>query len=440
MISSVIAIAKTPSLNASTRPVSDVSTTRILPTGADGAPLPLFYRSVPGVSRRFGFALAAYAFLVTMLGTTLPTPLYPLFEQRYSFGELQVTVIFAVYAFGVVAGLILFGNLSDELGRKPPLLLGLALSAVSALLFLFAGSLVPIYVARVVSGFSAGIFTGTATAFLVDLAPDARRRFASLVAVVANLGGLGCGTLLAGLLADYASDPLRVPFAVDLALLVPATLGLLATPETVERRGRFRLRLQRLSVPTEVRAIFIRAATAGFASFAVSGVFSSVAPTFLGQVLGRTSHALAGLLVFILFASSIVGQVAVPRLSERRALVVGCALLLVGTALLGLSIWIESLAALFASAIVVGLGQGIVVGAGLAAINQRAPVERRGETASSFFVVMYVGLSLPVIGVGVAASSLTLKTAGIGFSIAAGLLVLAVLVSQLVARDQSENA
>ena len=82
-----------------------------------------------------GFLLAVSAFFVAMVGTTLPTPLYPLYEQRYSFGPLLVTVIFAIYAFGVIGGLILFGNLSDRIGRKPVLLLGLVLSATSALLF-----------------------------------------------------------------------------------------------------------------------------------------------------------------------------------------------------------------------------------------------------------------------------------------------------------------
>jgi MFS family permease len=380
------------------------------------------------VSRNTGFVLVAYAFLVTMIGTTLPTPLYPLFEQHYSFGELMLTVIFAVYAFGVIAGLLVFGNLSDEIGRKPVLMVGLAFSALSALLFVFAGSLAPIFAGRVVSGLSAGIFTGTATAMLVDLAPGGRRRMASFVAVVVNLGGLGLGTLLAGLLADYARSPLRTPFVVDLVLLVPAALGLLVTPETVERKA-FRFRLQRLSVPPEVRSVFIRGATAGFGSFAVAGVFSSVAPVFLGTILGRTSHALAGSIVFILFSSSIVGQLLVARLSDRRALVTGCALLAGGVGLLALALWIESLAALIASASVVGLGQGLVIGAGLAAINQRAPVEHRGETASSFFVVMYIGLSVPVIGVGVAAHAWSLRGAGIAFSAAVAALVLAVLAS-----------
>jgi MFS family permease len=288
--------------------------------------------------------------------------------------------------------------------------------------------LVPIFAGRVVSGFSAGVFTGTATAMLVDLAPGGRRRLASFVAVIVNLGGLGLGTLLAGLLADHAGSPLRLPFIVDLALLVPALLGLLLTPETVQRTA-FRFRLQRLRVPAEVRGVFIRGAAAGFASFAVAGVFSSVAPVFLGQILGRTSHALAGAIVFILFSASILGQLGVSRLTDRRALVFGCALLTVGVSLLALALGIESLAALIAASLVVGLGQGLVIGAGLAAINQRAPVEHRGETASSFFVVLYVGLSLPVIGVGVAAHAFSLRTAGLAFSVAVAALVLVVLAS-----------
>ena len=380
------------------------------------------------VSRTIGFVLIAYAFLVTMLGATLPTPLYPLFAQRYSFGELMVTVIFAVYAFGVIAGLLAFGELSDVIGRKPVLVAGLILSALSAVLFLFADSLAPIFAGRVVSGLSAGLFTGTGTATLVDLVHGDRRRLATFVAVVVNLGGLGLGTLLAGLLADYCRSPLRLPFMVDLVLLASALVGVLLAPESVRRR-RFRLRLQRLSVPEEVHAVFVRGAVAGFGAFAVAGVFSAVAPAFLGQVLGRTSHALAGLVVFILFGGSIVGQLAVPRLSDRRALLAGCALLVAGAGLLALSLAIESLATLLASSVVLGLGQGLVIGAGLAAINQRAPVEQRGETASSFFVVMYVGLSVPVIGTGVAASSLGLRTAGIAFSAAVAALVLAVLAS-----------
>jgi MFS family permease len=380
------------------------------------------------VSRKLGFGFVSFVFLVNMFGTTLPTPLYPLFQQRYSFGELMVTVVFAIYAFGVIAGLLLFGALSDEMGRKPVLAAGLVLSAVSAFLFVFADSLAPIYAGRIISGLSAGIFTGTGTAALVDLVPGDRRRLASLVAIVVNLGGLGLGTLAAGLIGDYGSSPLRLPFIVDLALIGLAAVALFGTPETV-RRGSFRFRLQGLAVPKEVRSVFVRGAAAGFASFAVAGLFGSVAPVFLGQVLGEPSHTLAGALVFILFAGSMFGQLVVPRLSDRQALVYGCLVMIGGAGLVALGLGIESLTALIASAAVVGLGQGLVIGAGLAAINQRAPVERRGETASSFFVVTYVGLALPVIGVGIAADGFGLRTAGIAFSVAVAALVIAVLAS-----------
>jgi MFS family permease len=380
-----------------------------------------------------GFLLAVFAFFVAMAGTTLPTPLYPLFEQRYSFGPLLVTVIFAIYAFGVIGGLILFGNLSDRLGRKPILLLGLGLSAASALLFLLAGSLAPIYAGRIVSGLSAGIFTGTATAYVIDLAPPGRRRFASFVAVFANLGGLGTGTLLSGLLAQWAPHALRTPFAVDLGLVAVAVSGLLLAPETVAP-ATFRFELQRLGVPPETRAVFVRAALAGFAGFAVSGVFGSVAPEFLGLGLHHHSPALAGLLVFVLFVMSVAGQALVVRLPN--ALAAGCALLVAGVALLAVSLALDSLAALFASAAVGGLGQGVVVSAGLAAIAERAPAERRGETASSFFVVLYVGLSLPVIAAGVAIHYTSLRPAGIGFCGGAGVLALGVLASLLGSRSQ----
>jgi MFS family permease len=122
-----------------------------------------------------GFAVGAYAFAVTMVGTTLPTPLYAFYRERFGFSELMITVIFATYAAGVITGLLLFGRVSDELGRRPVLLAGLALSAISAVCFLLAGGLAMLLVGRVISGLSAGIFTGTATALLVDLASSRRR-------------------------------------------------------------------------------------------------------------------------------------------------------------------------------------------------------------------------------------------------------------------------
>lgn len=181
--------------------------------------------------RRGAFMVAAYALAVTMLGTTLPTPLYPLYRGQYGLSELMVTVVFATYGLASVLALLVAGRLSDSVGRRPLLLAGLALSALSAATFLAADGVEYLLVGRALSGLSAGIFTGTATATLLDLSPARARRRATLVATVANMGALGVGPLLAGLLAAYAAMPTQLVFWVDLALLAPGIVLVCAMPE-----------------------------------------------------------------------------------------------------------------------------------------------------------------------------------------------------------------
>lgn len=389
----------------------------------------------PGVrlGRRAGFAAAALALAVTMLGTTLPTPLYVLYRERFGFSELMVTVIFAVYAIGVITALLLFGGLSDEIGRRRMLLPGLALSALSAVVFLLADGVSLLLVGRILSGLSAGIFTGTATATLVDLATPERRGRATLVATIATMGGLGIGPLLAGVVSEWAAAPVRAPFWVDLALLVPAAIGVWLMPEPVEVASHPRLRPQGLSVPSEIRATFVRAALAGFAGFAVLGLFTAVAPAFLGQELGVTSRGVVGLVVFAVFAASTVGQAILDLVPRAVALPAGCLGLIAGMGLLALGLAVSSLALLVVGGMVAGFGQGLAFRAGLTEVNECSPAEHRAEVASAYFVVSYVAISLPVIGVGVLAEAAGLRTAGLTF--AAVVAVLSAIVLVLLARE-----
>ena len=389
------------------------------------------------LGRRAAFVAVAYAFAVTMMGTTLPTPLYPLYQEKLGFSELMVTIVFAVYAFAVIAGLLLFGAASDQLGRRRALLPGLALSAASAVCFLLVGGLGELFVGRILSGLSAGLFTGTATATLIDLAPPEGRRRATLVATAANIGGLGLGPLVCGLLAEYAADPLRLVFIVDLCLVAIAAVLVFAIPETVEVKPGARLRLQRLGVPAEVRSIFIRASLAAFAGFAILGLFTAVAPAFLAQVLGETSHAVLGIVVAAAFESSLLGQIAVERVGEERSLPLGCASMILGMGLLIGGLEAESLALIVLGGVCAGIGQGLSFRAGLAAINRDAPPERRAETVSSYFVVAYTALAVPVIGVGIAADAWQLRGAGVAFAAIMATLAATVLISL---RDQLRPA
>ncbi len=379
-------------------------------------------------ARSPALALACAIFVVTMLGTTLPTPLYPTYERTFHIEPILIPVIFALYAIAVIGGLMFFGRLSDAAGRKNVLFLGLLLSALSAVAFLTAHSLAMLFVGRLVSGLSAGIFTGTATATIVELAAPENKKTASMLAVAANTFGLALGTLLCGLVATVFAHPLRFPYAIDLVLVALAALALLAVPETVESRSGASLCLTRLQVPSDLRGVFVPAAIAGACSFAVSGLFSAIVPSFLAVVLHVTTPALTGIMVFVLFAFTAGGQIAIDALPRDRALSIASALLLVGTIVLAAAVVARSWPTMFLAAALEGCGQGVAIGFGLAQINERVK-EARGEVTSTYFVVLYGTLAIPVIGVGVLAHATSLVTASLVFCGIVALTVACVLVA-----------
>ena len=165
-----------------------------------------------------------------------------------------------------------------------------------------------------------------------------------------------------------------------------------------------------------MRASFIRASVAGFAGFAVAGLFTAIAPAFLGQVLDVTNHLVIGLVVMCLFAGSIAGQVLRRRVDDRVALAGGCATLIAGMAILVTSLQLESVALMVLAAVVGGAGQGLSFAAGLALVAGGAPADRRAAVTSSLFVVTYVAISLPVVGVGLLADATDLVEAGTVFA------------------------
>ena len=387
---------------------------------------------MPTASRRssLAFPLLAYAFTAIMLGTTMPTPMYALYGEKLHFEVLTTTVIFATYAGGVLAALVLFGRWSDVIGRRPILLAGTAFALASAIVFLFADSVGVLLVGRVLSGLSAGLFTGTATVAVLESAAPEKRDRAAAVATAANIGGLGLGPLLAGLLVQYAPYPLHLSVAVHIVLVVLAAVGVLIAPETSPRTGT--LGLQRLSVPAQVRPVFITAATAAFAGFAVIGLFNSGAPAVLSEVMGNTNHAVAGAVVCLTLAASAAAQLVAGRIPAQRAVAAGCATLVVGMAILAVALHFSSLPALIVAAVVAGVGQGVSFSRGLAAVAEQSPPDRRAEVSSTYFVVAYVAISLPVVGEGLAARDWGLRTAGVTFAIAVGVVTAACLVAILV--------
>jgi MFS family permease len=364
--------------------------------------MPIAERAGTGVPRRVAFWLLALVFAAAMLGTTLPTPLYVIYQARWHFSAALVTVTFAVYAAGVLAALLLAGRSSDQAGRTPVLAAALGLSALSTAVFVLAPDLGALLAARILSGLSAGLMTGTATAALTELVPALAGRRAGLVATASNMGGLGLGPLIAGLFSQYAPHPTTLVFEVYLAVLAAAGLCLLFIPETVSPRQRPALRLVGLSIPERSRGEFIAAAVAAFAAFSMLGLFAALAPTFLGGVLHEENHAVQGGVVFLLFAAGTAIQLLLSRFPSRPVMVAGLGLLLPALALIVTALAQAALALFLAGTVVAGIAVGSIFLGSLATASRLAPPGRRGQIVSTYFVACYGGLTVPVVGVGIA--------------------------------------
>jgi MFS family permease len=372
--------------------------------------------------REVAFWLIAYVFAITMLGTTLPTPLYVIYQSQWHFSSGLVTLIFAVYAAGVLTALVFAGRASDQVGRRPVLGVALVFSVCSTVVFILAPSVDWLFPARILSGFSAGLMTGTGTAALTEMLGRRNPRRATLVATAANTGGLGLGPLVAGLFAQFAPNPTVLVFEVYLAFLAVAAIAVIWVPESVSERRRLTIRFGGFDFPDPGRSEFIAAGIAAFASFSLLGIFSALAPAFLSGVLHQQSHAIAGAVVFMIFGIATATQLVAGRFDYRKVVSFGLVLFVVVLALIVAGLSQASLGLFLAGTAVGGIAVGCVFIGSLSTANRLAPPERRGQVISLFFVFCYLGLAIPVIGVGIGSEHF-----GVFRSVTACSVVLAVL-------------
>lgn len=381
---------------------------------------------------RFGFWAIAVAFTMVMGFTTVPTPLWSLYAQRDQFSSFTVTIVFAAYALAVALSLFLVGHLSDWHGRRRVLMPALALNVLAAVVFLLWPEVPGLLLARVLSGLGVGAVTATATAWLSDLGAGhggLGGSRAQLVATGANLGGLGLGALISGVLAQWAGHPLSLPFVVFLAALLLTSAALLAAPETrVRQSPRPSYRPQRVSVPAASRGRFFAAALGAFITFAVFGLLTSLAPSFLAGTLHQPSHALAGTVSFTVFATAALAQTLTASRTTRQLLAAAIPALLLGLCLLTIAVWLPtpSLGVFLAGDVVIGVGAGLMFKGAIGAVSEISSHEHRAEALAGLFLAAYLGLAGPVIGLGALTQTASTRVSLLVF---AGLLALGILAA-----------
>jgi predicted MFS family arabinose efflux permease len=375
---------------------------------------------------RQAFWAVAFTFLALMAFSTVPSPLYTLYRARDDFSLFTVTVIYAVYAIGVVSALLLAGHLSDWYGRRRLLLLSVGFAILSAVVFLASKGLGALLVARLIDGVSVGLVLSAATAYMTELAaigrPETTRGRAQLTTTAVNVGGLGVGTLVAGALAQWVADPLTVPYLVFLVALLLGAIGIALAPETQEGpQPRPRYRPQRLSIPHDERSRFFAAALSTFMAFAAVGLFVGLGGLFLAVTLHHPSLALSGAVIGGIFAGSVVAQILTASWPVARVFEAGMAAMVLGLGLAVLAVWVQrpSLALFIFGGVLIGGGAGAIFKGAIGTVLGISSPDRIAESLVGVFLSAYVGLSLPVVGAGIVlARDVSPKVTILAFAIA----------------------
>jgi MFS family permease len=374
------------------------------------------------VSHGGGFWVIAAAFTVSLAFSTLPTPLYGLYQQRDGFPTWVITVIFAAYAVGVVASLYLVGHVSDWLGRRRVIVGATLVEALSALVFLGWPDVPGLIIARLIGGAGIGALVATATAHLSELRlvakPSADPASAGLISSVVNMGGLAIGPLIGGVLVQYVAGPLTVPYLIFLGLLIVSAITVSLVPETVVREEeRPAYRPQRISLPHAARSQFFGAATAAFAAFAITGLFTALAPTLMNLAFHEPSKLLGGAATFTMLAAAAVAQIVFAGVDTRPQLKLGFLFMAAGLVVLPVAVLTSGMWLFFLGGMVAGAGIGLGFRAAVATAASLAEPAFRGEVLAALFLGAYAGLVIPVLAIGAALVWVSSSVAVVLFSI-----------------------
>jgi MFS family permease len=391
---------------------------------------------VPGglvLGRRPSFWLLALVLVLVVSVASTPSPLYGVYQELWQFSPLTLTAIYASYAIGGLVTLLTTGRLSDYLGRRPVLSIGLAIQAGAMLLFVVASDVVFLFGGRILSGIGIGVAVGAISSWLLDLAPPNDPQLGSVVNGAGPLLGIGTGALVAGLLVQYGPDPLHLVFWLMAAAYGLAIVVLMIIPDRADRRPGWRASMRpTVGIPPSARAMFIAATPAIVGVWALGGLYLALGPSLAVTMLPTDSRLAGGLVIFALAGTGAIASFVVRRADPNRLLVAGSVVVIAGVAVTLIGVLGGALVILYGGSIVAGIGLGASFSAFVRVTAPLAPPERRGALISAIYVVTYLSFSVPTVIAGAAVTVFGLRDTTYGYGIV--VMALAAVTTAAVAR------
>jgi predicted MFS family arabinose efflux permease len=385
------------------------------------------------LGRRASFWVSAGVVAHTLWTSAAPAMVYRIYAEEWHLAVTTTTAIFAIYPIVVVLTLLGFGDLSDHIGRRATMLIGLAASLAGVFAFAVAPDVIWLFAGRALMGIGVGLTASPSTAAMVEFSAPGQTQRAASVAASAQAVGFAAALLLGGALVEYAPLPTRLTFWLLLALLAMLFVATWGLPrETSANAGRWRIRMP--FVPKNLRGVFALAALAVLTAYTHGVLILSLGGQVAHDLVGSSNAFINGaILSLFAIVSGIVG-VGAKRLSPRVAMISGALASAAGVALLALAAARHALPIYLAATALAGAGYSLLFFAGLAILNAVASPQHRGGILAALYLMAYLSLGTVALVLGVIARSASLALA---IDIGAGVIALLSLATLCYATTSS---
>lgn len=378
-----------------------------------------FTRLKAPMSNRLSIAIVVYAVMLGTFANNAVSTMYVLYEKQFRLTSLTITMVFATYAIATLVALLLFGRLSDDVGRKPLMIVGTCFVIASTTIFLFAKGTIDLYFGRAVMGLATGTVTSAGSAALVELQPEHDSQRASLYTTLGFLSGAALGPLIFGGVEQYLAHPLTTPFLVELGIEFLGLIGLLFLKEPASSRRDVTLwRPRRPVVPIEIRPRFVIAGLVVAIGWMVGGIYGSLSGSLDRQLLHVSNHGEVGVILFVFAFVGGLSQMMFRTKPPQLTMVVGVIAQVIGVISVECALFSASAALFLVATVITGIGNGLCFIGSLALVQEISPPGMKAELVAAYNVVAYFALSLPIVGVGIMANTVGLKSATLVFTVA----------------------
>lgn len=384
------------------------------------------------------FVVASAALIAVFMSSGTPIPLYNTFRVADGITDADLALTTVLYLVATALSLLVFGRLSNHLGRRPVVIAAVVFSVAGCLVLAQVHTLPMLVGGRVLQGLACGIASSAAGAMVIDLAPTTRLPW--LPAVITSSAppfAIPFGALASGVLIEYGTAPRTLGLTLVAILLAVCGVLLFACPETVRRTpGTLRSLRPRVYIPTGAGRLMLAAGGTLVATWSFTGFYQAFAPGLAADYLGTTD----ALMIAVVFASVIVlaplGGTFTSGLTPVHAQRAGLLVFVAGTVAIMAALHAAAIVPFLVASALAGIAQGAANSGGMRGVlADIAPTDRAG-TLATLYLISYSGGALPGLVAGKLSQTMSLPDVGICY---VGLVIVAAVVALVAGRRQRRS-